>query len=305
MDSLNKGSVVVTDGVATGTSNQFKQAFDYPDGLLPNFPFKPNTAYLFSADVKYEESTSTSYGLNIRALYTDGTYENMKRVPLNTPDYVRVDGVSNSNKTLKAIYCAYNSGANNQLWMKNVQIEEASQATAYEPYNGQTATIALPHTVYGSEHDVLSGVGSEEWGMIKLSDLDWTGIASNPPVFRAVLSSIPNIQAPASNTTVTTAFTESFSAMSYTAISSSNIGKFAVSATVSNRVVFIDDSVATLDEFLAKYGNDKLVYPLATPTTYQATPAQLNARNGANNVWADAGQMSEIGFAVHQQYIGR
>ena len=176
----------------------------------------------------------------------------------------------------------------------SAQIELGSTATAYEPYNGQTATITLPHTVYGAEHDVGSGVGSEEWGMIKLSDLDWTGIASNPPVFRAVLSSIPNIQAPASNTTVTTAFTESFSAMSYTAISSSDIGKFAISATISNRVVFIDNSVATLEEFLTKHGNDKLVYPLVTPTTYSATPTEITTQYGLNNIFADTGNINKV-----------
>lgn len=229
--------------------------------------------------------------------------------------WVISNGVIGANKTntsvsggnlLNSVFIYPNTEeAYNKLFARYyVQVELGSSATTYEPF-GQTATIPLPHTVYGGELDVVSGSGSEEWGMIKLSDLDWTGIASNPPVFRAVLSSIPNIQAPASNTTVTTAFTESFSAMSYTAITSSNIGKFAISATVSNRVVFIDDSVATLEAFLAKYGNDKLVYPLATPTALTTSPVALQARNGQNNVWADAGDISELKFIEHHQYIGR
>lgn len=166
MSDLNKGSVTVTDGVATGTSNQFKAAFDAPSGLIPGFPFKRNTAYTFSAMVKYEPSASSNYGLNIRALYTDGTYDNMKRIPLNTPDYTLMAGASNPNKTLKAIYCAYNSGASSQLWMKEVQIEEGYLVTNYEEFTGDDWNVQLNTDLYNGKVNLTTGEVEETYGYI-------------------------------------------------------------------------------------------------------------------------------------------
>ena len=41
--------------------------------------------------------------------------------------------------------------------------------TAYEPYTGTTATLALPHTIYGGEVDAVTGAGQETWKCVTLN----------------------------------------------------------------------------------------------------------------------------------------
>ncbi len=47
----------------------------------------------------------------------------------------------------------------------------------------------------------------------------------------------------------------------------------------------------SLDNFLEEMGDEQIVYPLATPLTYQLTPQQVNTLVGTNNVWSDSGQV--------------
>ena len=47
-----------------------------------------------------------------------------------------------------------------------VQLEEGSTPTAYEPYQGSTTTLTLPETIYGGTVDAVTGAGSKTWGYI-------------------------------------------------------------------------------------------------------------------------------------------
>lgn len=50
--------------------------------------------------------------------------------------------------------------------MYNFQLEPGSTPTAYAPYTGTTATLALPETIYGGTVDAVTGEGSQEWAHI-------------------------------------------------------------------------------------------------------------------------------------------
>ena len=56
----------------------------------------------------------------------------------------------------------------------------------------------------------------------------------------------------------------------------------------------LDDSVTTADDFKAWLANNNtnVVYPLATPQTYQLTGAEVRALLGVNNIWTDSGTVS-------------
>lgn len=49
---------------------------------------------------------------------------------------------------------------------KNIQLELGDDATTYAPYTGQTATLTLPHTIYGGTVDAVTGEGQETWKLI-------------------------------------------------------------------------------------------------------------------------------------------
>ena len=50
--------------------------------------------------------------------------------------------------------------------ISDIQLEIGSTPTPYEPYQGETATLTLPETIYGGTVDAVSGVGEKTWGYI-------------------------------------------------------------------------------------------------------------------------------------------
>lgn len=55
----------------------------------------------------------------------------------------------------------------------------AESSNSYQPYTGTTATLALPHTIYGGEVDAVTGQGAETWGFVTLDGTGATHIFSN------------------------------------------------------------------------------------------------------------------------------
>ena len=50
-----------------------------------------------------------------------------------------------------------------------------------------------------------------------------------------------------------------------------------------------DSQYTEVEAFLAARGDVEIVYEIATPTTYQLTPAQTTMLTGSNTIWADCG----------------
>lgn len=65
-------------------------------------------------------------------------------------------------------------------------VEGTTAPTAYTPYTGQTATLTLPHTIYGGTVDVVTGEGNERWKLVTLNGTEswgtWGLNANNPAV---------------------------------------------------------------------------------------------------------------------------
>ena len=71
--------------------------------------------------------------------------------------------------------------------------------------------------------------------------------------------------------------------------------RYAATGTNSNRYVGITNSgLSTVDEFKAALAADHahLCYELSNPQTYQLTPTEVSTLLGANNIWADTGDVS-------------
>ena len=181
-----------------------------------------------------------------------------------------------------------------------IQVEEGSQATAYEPF-GQTATITLPHTVYGAEHDVDSGKLKITHKYQDLGDISWT------PYNGTFYAQLENAKTPSSISTVADIICSQYKADTLNHVLGKTTDGIIAINDQQSRVHIYDSAKSSMTgaDFKTAMSGVQLVYELATPIEIDLTPAQLQARNGQNNVWADAGDISEIGYAVHQQYIGR
>ena len=175
------------------------------------------------------------------------------------------------------------------------QIESGSSATSYEPF-GQTATITLPHTVYGAEHDVDSGVGDETWTRVDLSTLSYTRSASG--LFTT--TSLSNVieKAPSASAPSPYIMCEIYNPISSNSITgpqgATPSPNYSMAENVGGILYFNCEDETDIDDFKTLMTGVYLYYrvKIGTETTYQATPAQLQARNGTNNVWSDAGQTS-------------
>lgn len=216
-------------GVYFGPVNKLPPRFDprySPDGKgYPTAPFKPNTRYTFSADVRSEPVVAGKNTLMIKFYYTDGSDTDVLRAA--ETDYVRKSATSAAGKTVRSLSFSYAN--NGQAFMKNIQLEEGASETAYEPYRGQSAALPMtdgsdPLTVYG--------------GALELSETE-------------------------TKLTVTHGNIASYNGETVPDGWISSTGQLSTGAQV--------------------------VYPLATPPTYQLAPAQLTTLPGYNVVSADAG----------------
>lgn len=145
-------------------SGQASISADSPNGLLDFFHAKENTAYTFI--ITYAKSSS--YGSNMRIVYTDGTTEAIPRLTNESAKETKVV-VTNPNKTVKALEKA-NSGGYTRLYYDECGVfEGVLTAKDFVPYEGQTVDIDWTDeagTVYGGTLGVTNGVLTVTYGNI-------------------------------------------------------------------------------------------------------------------------------------------
>lgn len=206
------------------------------------------------------------------------------------------------------------------------QIELGSTATAYAPYsnicpisgwtgcvishsgadmtNPTTYPITFPAgagTVYGGKLDVLSGVLTVDRAMVDIGMLSWIYM-SNYRYFTT--GSLVNVIAPptSNQTPIAGLLCTAYKTASVQAAGSGNVnGTIAVD---TNKYLRIKDLAFTdADAWKSAFANQTIVYPLATPQTYQLTPTEIRTLLGENNIWADAGDTSLAYRADTKLYV--
>ncbi|MDY6152691.1 MAG: hypothetical protein SPI06_04700 [Terrisporobacter sp.] len=118
--------------------------------LLTSQKIKKNTQYTLSFEIQGKQSWLPN---TIRIEYTDGT-ESFSRTTLDsTTEYKKIILISDVNKTISRIYWMGVNVSN----VKNLQLEEGTIATNYEPYKEDKRTVLLdsPLRKVGTIADVL------------------------------------------------------------------------------------------------------------------------------------------------------
>lgn len=135
------------DGYYYGTFTNYYNKFRY--GFNDNYKFKANTQYTLSA----RGYVSASYGA-IVINYTDGTNSILKIDKATDNTYSLT---SDANKTISYLSSIYGSGGSNTLYIKNIQLEEGTQATTYESHVSHTNLMVLnqPLRSIGNTKDLL------------------------------------------------------------------------------------------------------------------------------------------------------
>lgn len=176
--------------------------------------------------------------------------------------------------------------------------------TTYTPYTGQTATLTLPHTIYGGTVDVVRGSGEKAWNEIALIDTyGWYASTNQYRTFYCV-----NIK----NITRTTVENGGYAKNWKCTHFKSEAYSYAQSGDRDNTVSFQSDketlvitfpgSIDELKSYLAaQYAAGtpvQIAYKLAEPVPFTATGAQpIPALSGVNTVITDADSVTVTGRA--------
>ena len=106
----------------------------------PGLSFSAGKRYTITFYAKISGSTTTGYGLAVRFVYTDSTYDHV-RVENNTSSFTKFTLTSASGKTVSKLVMTYSSGANNICWIKDVTLAEGVSENN-DPYRMPVDAIA-------------------------------------------------------------------------------------------------------------------------------------------------------------------
>ena len=189
----------------------------------------------------------------------------------------------------------YSSGNSITLSDLSIQLEYGDTATAYTPYVTPTnATIQLGTTVYGADINWDTGVMTVKTVCPDLGGLTWTADATgvaNKNRFYADLSPLAVVADSVNLTSISSQYTLLAPGGTYSA----NADGYTIIA--ASKIYIYDESLssATAADFKTAMSGVQVEYTLATPTTIQLTPTQLEMLKGYNRVSIDNGSI-ELGY---------
>ena len=190
------------------------------------------------------------------------------------------------------------TGGYGTTYNHDISINYPSTDQDYHAYQGRTITTDLGRTVYGGTLDVVTGELVVDRAMVDLGTLTWS--LSTAGVF--ITTSLNK-----ANAYVGDYYCSNYPYMGTTTSNTGayNKGNNTLSLyTGEDRRVYIRDDLYTdASDFTSAMNGVQLVYPLATPTTYQLTPTEIDSLLGTNNVWCDAGDVYVKYVADTKLYI--
>jgi hypothetical protein len=173
--------------------------------------------------------------------------------------------------------------------------------------NGQTYTVNFGQTVYGGNLDLTTGVLTVTNGIYTFTGNE-TIVSLTSARFRIdIYNYINDIDNNIGPTDLPDALMEVFQLVPKNTLQNYD-NAFGLSND-GNPVVSLFlrlNSSSTASDVVAAITGTKLVYPLATPVTYQLTPVQVQALLGVNNVFNDTNGDTEVKYKEGiQHYIDK
>ena len=194
----------------------------------------------------------------------------------------------------------------------NAMISIGASPTTYTPYTGQTATLTLPHTIYGGEVDAVTGEGQETWKLLTLNGTEswntWGLNANNPAVTGFYTYDINdydaiNVKGICSHSTASDkdVWGGRNAGIGFATVGSSFYFMYSVPTSLLADIS-AGNEVASLKAYLAaQYAAGtpvQIAYKLAKPVPITVTGAQpITALPGTNTVLTDADSATVTGRA--------
>ena len=211
-------------------------------------------------------------------------------------------GSGSSAENKQACKIRLNYGAlGNGATFSNVMLNLGSTASPYSPYSGSSLTIPFGQTVYGGN---ASYNGDGTWTVtvdrayVTLDNTNsWQMYASGKFYVNNVTSgALGDAGASASDLAKYISNQYLFSGTGNSSSNAINVDKrFYGTYKNYNRIWVYDSQYSTLDAFTTALASNPLtiVYPIATPTTFTVSNAQLfDALQGRNVMWTDCNNLT-------------
>ena len=284
LNYLSASGITIQNGEVSGTATAFNSSFGLTTGGLKNkFKFRPNTKYTISFKAYTDGNESqTGRGLTIFFKYTDTTSSSVY-CPNDTLSYDSFSAISALNKTIDYIAISYTTSGSNIWHIKEIQLEENTDVTTYEPYAGSSALIQLGDTYYGGEviidkngkrkfvvtHEVFVFAGTESWQTSTNFFYLPAGTIDNSPVQTRVIASNGFSINPMTNGQI----------------------RLYPSYGINSDYISMESTVADIQGYL--FNGIGFIYELAEPFIVDlpdGTP--IKSIPGVNNIYCDTGDTS-------------
>lgn len=203
----------------------------------------------------------------------------------------RVKNWTVSNDCYYVRFCLYSSYGT--TYNHNVMLNYPSTDTSYHAYVGTTYTIDLDGTRYGGTLDVTTGKLTVTHIGVNMGALSYTyqSLSGGRNAFYTVLDGVvPH----ASNDTAISAISSMYNAVSWSANWTNGIMAYSRDANGTGNkqeVTFVNNAYTDANTFKTAMDGQTIVYPLATPIEVDLTSTQIATLSGANNIWADTGDI--------------
>ena len=260
---------MVADGMTPSLSN----------GNLVSYPQSTHSQYI-------KVNPSASYTASFGNTLLNGVFQydaNKNFVRADQASTVTTKTITTANNTAYIMLRCDRTAKTDPIPL--CQLEEGTEATDYEPYQGNTYTTALGRTVYGGTLDVVSGVLTVDRAMVDLGSLTWTYSSGYSETGRAVYYATLTGCKSYTNSQVAGCIAERYETASVNNVLTT-AGCIGIGA--SSRVWASTTAQGTTP-------TGSLVYELATPQTYQLTPQQISLLVGENNLWSDGAITMQYG----------
>lgn len=151
-DFQNKQGITISDGVYSGTAQDFKDNV----GEIMSGDFEAGKRYTFSAYGYTDGAKGTDgNGLTLQFYYTDDSATNVYFTN-DTSSFTRKSVTSDEGKNVACIKIKYAKYYNQKWYLKQIQVEEGTEATEYvSPSSGGTELTAKDTVARAKLSDVL------------------------------------------------------------------------------------------------------------------------------------------------------
>ena len=230
--------------------------------------------------ISVHPSTAYSSCVAVKKLYYDIngnyiTYDSSSVEPFTTPSncyYIAF----NVTQTYGGIY-------NHDIC---INLSDPAKNGTYEPYKKIVSPLNLnSFKVKDSQGNIVTVNGLKSAGSVRdervgkkfikrvgvaeLSSLSWSLSDANNHFFRESHSALPDGLPVGDYSSPANAISDRYMCLGYGPITAADNMCFAISSSVSSRIVFINHSCSTVNEFIAATQGQYLYYELATPIEYE------------------------------------